>query len=576
MRRSIRELARRRSIRELVRVLRRAKQEPEEAESLGRRARQCLDSLGGFWWRARELIASRLDVFPTEFCRHLEGGGETGDARPIDDAQELVARVLGSMMERRLEAFEPRPVRVSFFGQVHTATLKRSGTPVWVVVRRPDAEPQLHGELAEMESFFARLSRTRELAYAPWERLMRELRASLRDGLDLRIQAHAMRELRKQVRSYRGARYPHVFQQLCRAEVLVAERVQAPTLAEVEARALDVGGPDAWYTENDTDPKLLAGRLWKAFMRQLVEARTLVPTQGPEDILLLGNNTFCYRFEPFVLPSELGVPRSEAFHFLLHALLRRSYEGAFFPLLRLAEPLPPLEPHQLKKVVSREIRAWAQRSEVKTLPGDLRSFGALFDTVLATMRRHPIVFDSAVLRACQELRRLEGALFSLHPRFGVAGQLRRFFKRSVRRAARRLLAAQAATPPAPDWDVIGQAPFTAREAAQDEAQQSTLSSLPFASEPTAGAYLVSHVAAFLSVVCLAFVAVFSVAAARVALIIHLSPDSWVERTLVNGLRPDLLELGLAVTCASICAWGLWRLAVRFAERDSHLPTRRVI
>jgi predicted unusual protein kinase regulating ubiquinone biosynthesis (AarF/ABC1/UbiB family) len=575
LKRSLREWVRRRSIRQLVRMLQRAKRRPAQAARQGVKVRQRLEALGGFWSRAREVLASRLDVFPREFCRELEGAVEGSGARPMNDARAVVAGALGSLLERRLENFDERPVRISAFGQLHTATLKKNGAPVWVVVRRPDAESQLNDELKEMELFFGWLSRARGLQYAPWERLMRELRASLRDGLDFRIQAHAMRELRKQVRRYPGASYPRVYQQLCSAEVLVAERVQGPTLAEVEARGEDIGGADAWFEQHQTDPELLACRLWKAFMRQLVEARTLVPAQGTQDIILLGENEFCYRFEPFVLPIELGVPRSKAFHFLLHSLLRRSYEGAFFPLLRLAEPLPPLEPNHLKKVVSREIRAWAQRAEVKTLPSDSRSFGALFETVLSTMQRHPIVFDSAVLRACQELRRLEGALFVLHPEFAVASELRRFFKRSVRRVARRLNA-QAASAQPPDWDAVSQVPFTAMEAEQGLAEQGSRASLPFASEPTPAAYLVSRVAEFLSFVFLAAIVVLAVVAARVTSLIHLSTDSWLERTLVGVTQPDPLELGLTVLIASFSAWRLRRLAVRFAERDSHLPTRGVV
>nr|CCA89324.1 hypothetical protein [Stigmatella aurantiaca Sg a15] len=574
-RRRIRELVRRRRIRELVRMLQRAKQRPAHAAQQGVKVRQRLEALGGFWHRAREVLASRLDVFPKEFCRELEGPVEGSDARPMNDARAVVVSALGSLLAQRLEDFDERPVRISVFGQLHTATLKRSGTPVWVVVRRPDAESELNDALKEMEFFFARLSRARGLQYAPWERLMRELRASLRDGLDFRIQAHAMRSLRKQVRCYPGASYPRVYKQLCCAEVLVAQRVEGPTLAEVEARGMDSGGPEAWFEMNQTDPELLAGRLWRAFMRQLVEARTLVPAQGTKDIILLGENKFCYRFEPFVLPLEVGVPRSEAFLFLLHSLLRRSYEGAFFPLLRLAEPLPPLEPNQLKKVVSREIRAWAQRAEVETLPSDSRSFGALFETVLSTVQRHPIVFDSAVLRACQQLRRLEEVLFLLHSEFGVAAELRRFFKRSVRRVARRLNA-QAASAQAPDWKAVGQAPFTAMEAAQGSAERLSRASLPFVSEPTPTAYLVSSVAEFFSFVFLAVAVVTTVVAARVASLIYLSTDSWVERGLVGVAQPGLLELGLAVLIASLFAWRLRRLAVRFAERDSHLPTRGVV
>ncbi|WP_044281407.1 AarF/UbiB family protein [Myxococcus stipitatus] len=491
----------------------------------------------------------------------------------MNDARAVVAGAMGGFMEQRLVDFDERPARVSVFGQIHAATLKRGGAPVWVAVRDPNAEQRLNDELQEMELFFARLGRTNELRHVPWERLARELRASLRDGLDLRIQAHAMRELRKQVRRYPGASSPRVFQRLCGPEVLVAERVEGPSLEEVEARALDVGGPEAWFVEHGTDPEVLASRLWRSFMRQLVEARTLVPVQGMRDIVLLGDNRFCYRFEPFVLPLEMGVPRAEAFHFLLHALLRRSYEGAFFPLLRLAEPLPPLEPYHLKKVVSREVRAWAQRAEVETLPSETRSFGALFETVHTTMRRHSIIFDSAVLRACQELRRLEGALFTLDSHFRVASELRRFFKRSVRRAARRLTV-QAQTPQAPDWEAMGQASFAAIESARSSAEQASRASLPFASESTLVAYVFSHAAGFVSTVFIVTVVLLVMLVARMTLDVPLSTDSWVERAVAAGGLPAVPVFVMGLVSSAVGAWGLRRLALRFAERDSHLPARR--
>ena len=175
-------------------------------------------------------------------------------------------------------------------------------------------------------------------------------------------------------------------------------------------------------------------------------------------------------------------------------------------------------------------------------------------------------------RFIEQLHRLEDVLFTLHPEFAVASELRRFFKRSMRRVARRL-AAQAAIPPPPDWEAVGQVPFSAVEAAQGVAEQLSRAALPFASEPSPTAFLVSRIAGFSSILLLAVFGVLVVVAARLGSLIHLSSDSWVERTLVGQTPPDLLDVGLAMLLSAFSAWGLRRLAVRFAQRDSHLPTR---
>ncbi len=458
---------------------------------------------------------------------------------------------------------------------MHAATLARGGEPVWIAVRHPHAEAQLASDIPEIERFFLLLRRFPKLNHVPWQRTSRELIGLLRDALDFRIRAQVSRQLRKNLKRVAGVRYPRCFARMCTASILVAERVEGIPIGEVLTHMKkDRGGAIDFLEQNRIDPIKLARRLFAGYLRQVAEDHLVVPAQRADDIILVGHNEVGYRIDPFQLPIEVDSSRAASVRSFLRSLVRRSYGGAVYPLFGLAEPLPPTDPGQLKKLVARELRAWGQRAEVRTLPSGERSFTGLFRSIVDVTRSRQIVFDPRVVRAFSAARPVEDVVFALDPTFEVGRELQRYMDQAMRRIARRMMKA-ASRRTATDWEAAKDAPYEAADSAARAADRLSLQALAFSNTPTTVAYLISRIFALFRLAFLTAAGMLFLRVLHYWHIIHLPSHSFLIHEAEVGYQ-NRIDYMILLLLALFFGYIFHRISVRFRERDSHLPTRGMV
>jgi predicted unusual protein kinase regulating ubiquinone biosynthesis (AarF/ABC1/UbiB family) len=145
------------------------------------------------------------------------------------EVERLLRAAWGRPPARVLDAMElDRPLRAGPLGQVHDARLE--GEAVTVEVRRPGLERTVRGDLALLDGLAAPLGAAfPALDAGAW---LRALRAQALDELDLEHAAGLQRRVRRALRDVPGVVVPAVHSELATPDVLVAERLDGPTLAQ--------------------------------------------------------------------------------------------------------------------------------------------------------------------------------------------------------------------------------------------------------------------------------------------------------------------------------------------------------
>ena len=176
---------------------------------------------------AAVIDARALPGAEDEITPHLE---RAHDDAAVPLRAEEVERALGSTWgtppSRTLDALDPEPLAVGPAAQVHRATYE--GRPVALKIQRPGLAAAVRSDLGLLDLLAAPLRQVFGAMDAA--AILREVRETALDELDLEHEASTQRAARRLLRGVPGLVVPAPVMDLCGPEVLATELLEGPTL----------------------------------------------------------------------------------------------------------------------------------------------------------------------------------------------------------------------------------------------------------------------------------------------------------------------------------------------------------
>ena len=209
------------------------------------RLRRALEELGPTFVKLGQLLASRSDLLPPDWTRTLSDLHERVEAVPFEALRKQLAEDLGGEPEAAFAEIDSEPLAAGSIAQVHAARTVE-GDSVVLKVRRPgivavvDADLRLLERLAVLvEHELPELARYRPRA------LVKELARSLRDELDLVVEARNLEVIRENCEGEEALVLPRVYSAFTSKRLLVLERLMGVTAAEWKrtGEPADLDGP---------------------------------------------------------------------------------------------------------------------------------------------------------------------------------------------------------------------------------------------------------------------------------------------------------------------------------------------
>jgi len=203
----------------------------------GVRLREGLVRLGPIFVKFGQVLSTRRDLMPPDVADELAKLQDRVPPFPAATARAIVEKAFGKRIEELFETFEAEPVASASIAQVHFATLRGAITPrpVAVKVLRPGMLEIIESDLAllhQMAAWVERLSADgRRLK--PRE-VVAEFDTYLHDELDLVREAANATQLRRNMEGLGLVLVPEMVWDLCRANVIVMERMSGVPIGQVE------------------------------------------------------------------------------------------------------------------------------------------------------------------------------------------------------------------------------------------------------------------------------------------------------------------------------------------------------
>jgi ubiquinone biosynthesis protein len=200
----------------------------------GNPAATALSSLGPSYIKLGQFLATRPDLVGPRRAFDLKTLQDELPSFPQEVAREAIRQSLGSDVELLFSEFGP-PVAAASIAQVHKA-VSPEGRELAVKVLRPGIAKRFQSDLGSF--FFA--ARLIERFSAEGRRLrpvdaVRMLETSMKQELDLRMEASAMAEMAANTKDDPGFRIPKADWQRTGRDVLTTEWIDGTPIADVEA-----------------------------------------------------------------------------------------------------------------------------------------------------------------------------------------------------------------------------------------------------------------------------------------------------------------------------------------------------
>ena len=234
---------------------------PERPEDAATAEALCadLEALGPTFVKVGQLLSTRVDLLPLSYTEALERLQDDVEPFPFEEVERIIEAELGARISKAFESLEQAPIAAASLGQVHRARL-RGGRTVAVKVQRPGIRDRVAEDLAVVEELADTLERFTETGKRyGLARSAAELRRSLLQELDYRLEAANLTRLADNLERYARIVVPRPVPDYCTSRVLTMEYVHGRKITSI--------GPLA---RMEMEGEALAGELFDAYLKQVL------------------------------------------------------------------------------------------------------------------------------------------------------------------------------------------------------------------------------------------------------------------------------------------------------------------
>lgn len=206
------------------------------------RARRAMEEMGPTYIKLGQVLATRVDLFPSEWVAEFGKLQDSVPPVPLADLRPQVERSVGKPLHQVFRSVEEKPLGTASMAQVHKAvTLK--GERVVLKIRKPNIRENIEADLRLLK-YVARLAENQSAdlkRYSPFQ-IVREFERSLLRELDFSVEARNAERIAQNLRRFNFLKVPKVYWEWTREDLNVQEFIEgipARNIREIDAAGLD-------------------------------------------------------------------------------------------------------------------------------------------------------------------------------------------------------------------------------------------------------------------------------------------------------------------------------------------------
>lgn len=408
-----------------------------DARTIGRLFGDFCQRSGVLWVKMGQLLSMRSDLFPTELCEELGRLQDRVEGFSPRSVKEILERELGGPLETFFSRFDMVPCAAASIAQVHKAFLAEEKTWVAIKVRRPEVDRVFAMDMGMIRRLFMLLHRFSIISYMRWPDMLWEMEQVFHEELDYRYEISNQQRLRKSM-AHHDIYVPKVFESYCTRKVLVMEYIDGVSMSDfLRIWKHDSSRIRLWMVENGIDAGKLGRRLFRSYLRQVLEDNLFHADLHPGNIVLLRDGRISLLDFGSVGSSEGDLLRK--YDVFLQALSSGQYAKAIDVFLLIMPDVPSAQLAPVKDEMQRRLHAWDNRCRVKELPYKDKSTNMVFDEMMKVMGKYGVTINWAFFKVLRGWTTMDTSLRELIPESDLPRLMQSYIRRRESREFKRVL-----------------------------------------------------------------------------------------------------------------------------------------
>lgn len=373
------------------------------------RIRLVLDALGPTFIKFGQIMSLRPDLLPAALIREL--GKLQDHVGPVDfeAIREAVEAAYGQNLEDVFSVFDVAPLAAASIAQVHQAVLRREGDIVSVKIRRPQIERMIETDMDILAYIVQRLDAGfDQLRIYDLPALVRHVRRTLRQEMDLRREARSMTIARAYLGEEEHLRIPAVFEDYSCESILVMEHIQG-----TQVKAFDFSDP--------RQARFFARLGLRTAIKQILEDGFFHADPHPGNMIITDDDRLCL-IDWGMVGRLTERDRFELIE-VLGTILNRDSSGLMAALLRLGEPTADVDRRGLERDLMEIIDTYY------AVPLAEMNIGQLLMAVADMVRDYHLRLPPDLIMMIKALVTAEGSARMMYPALDVISESRRDIER---------------------------------------------------------------------------------------------------------------------------------------------------
>jgi ubiquinone biosynthesis protein len=385
----------------------------EETASLQphQRVRHALQKLGPTFVKLGQVLATRVDLFPSEWIAEFEMLQDSAPPVPFEELREQLEEDLGGPPEEIFAEFDTEPLAAASIAQVHLARLK-DGSRVIVKIRRPGIKKLVESDLNLMKrlAHIASSENPETQRFRPDE-VVHQFSIALRRELDL---AHECRNAVRVAESLAADGHvvvPKVYWQWTSERVNVQEYIEG------------ISGRDmASFKAAGLDRKLIASRGARAVLKMVLVDGFFHADPHPGNVFFLPDNSIA--LIDFGMIGHLSEERRFQVIELLHGMVERDTATVCEVLLDWSDSVNLPSERMVADIC-------AFLDQYHGLPLGQVRFPDMVRDMMGMLRDHQLVLPADLSMMFKVFLTLDGFCRQINPDFDLVAEARPFVRNAM-------------------------------------------------------------------------------------------------------------------------------------------------
>jgi ubiquinone biosynthesis protein len=389
--------------------------------------RQFFQSCGGCFVKAGQVLATRYDLIPAEYCQELSRLFDRMPSVSMAVVREVVESDLKRPLEGVFREFNPIALASASIAQVHDAVL-HTGEPVVVKVMRPGIKQPFLVDLAFIKRLARFSRRHRMILRIDLTALAQDFINLTQEELDFRREARNTDRMRRLMQDDAVDHCaPRVFFEFSGSHIITMERMVGVAvidlMAAVERR--DLSQLELWSKRGIT-PEGTAELLLRSVLEQTMHHRVFQADPHPGNLIMLDGGILAWVDFGMLgwLDERTWLQQFRMRWDVAFGRIHAAYER----LLEMLQPLPPADLSGFEQKVKTVIQDWIESSASPNASYQEKSSGYFFVRLFMAIRGSGLSLPANVLRLYRTVIVADSIMLRLDPEIDWIRILRRFME----------------------------------------------------------------------------------------------------------------------------------------------------